>query len=79
MRLPKAPPLSNMWLSKYEPNKKDSVKLFESWMDDIVRTIKVDLIENKFVETDSLHTKLKFTLEVERNKKTFILRYVHWA
>ena len=48
-------------------------------MDDIVRTIKVDLIENKFVETDSLHTKLKFTLEVERNKKTFILRYVHWA
>ena len=68
-----------MWLSKYEPNKRDSVKLFESWMDDIVRTIKVDLIENKFVETDSLHTKLKFTLEVERNKKTFILRYVHWA
>ena len=48
-------------------------------MDDIVRTIKVDLIESKFVETDSLHTKLKFTLEVERNKKTFILRYVHWA
>ena len=50
MRLPKAPPLSNMWLSKYEPNKRDSVKLFESWMDDIVRTIKVDLIETNLLK-----------------------------
>ena len=71
-----APPLSNIWLSKYEPNKKHSAKHFQRYMDDIVRTIKDDLIENKLVVINSLHPKIKFTLEVERNKKIFILRYV---
>ena len=44
MGSPPAPPLSNIWLSKYEPNIEDDAKLFELDMDDIVRTIKVDLI-----------------------------------
>ena len=44
MGSPPAPPLSNIWLSKYEPNIGDDAKLFELDMDDIVRTIKVDLI-----------------------------------
>ena len=73
MGSPPAPPLSNIWLSKYEPNVRDDAKLLERCMDDIVRKIKVDLIENKLVEINSLHPKLKFTLEVERNKKLSFL------
>ena len=66
---PPAPPLSNIWLSKYEPAIKDDAKLFERYMDDILRTIKESLIENKLSEINSLHPNLKFTLEVEQNGK----------
>ena len=44
MGLPPAPPLSNMWLSKYEPSIKNDAKLFERYMDDILRTINESLI-----------------------------------
>ena len=36
-------------------------------MDNILRTIKESLIDNKLSEINSLHSKLKFTLEVEQN------------
>ena len=62
-------PLSNIWRSKYEPAIKDDAKLFERYMDDILRTIKESLIENKLSEINSLHPNLKFTLEVEQNGK----------
>ena len=52
---PPAPPLSNIWLSKYEPAIKDDAKLFERYMDDILRTIKESLIDNKLSEIKSLH------------------------
>ena len=42
-------------------------------MDDIVRTIKVYFIQNKLFGINSLHPKLNFTLEVERNKKLSFL------
>ena len=42
--------LSNIWLLKYGPNIRDNAKLFEHYMDDIVRTIKFDLTEHKLVE-----------------------------
>ena len=63
MGSPPAPPLSNIWLSEYKPTIKDGVKLFDRYMDDILRTIK----EIKLPEINSLHTNLKFTLEVEQN------------
>ena len=66
MGSPPAPPLSNIWLSKYEPTIKDDAKLFERYMDDILRTIKENLIENKLSEINSSHPNLKFTLEVEK-------------
>ena len=44
MGSPPAPPLSNIWLSKYEPAIKDDAKLFERYMDNILRTMKEDLI-----------------------------------
>ena len=69
MGSPPAPPLSNIWLSKYEPAIKDDAKLFERYMDDILRTTKESLIENKLSEINLLHLNLKFTLEVEQNGK----------
>ena len=69
MGSPPAPQLSNIWLSKYEPAIKDDSKLFERYMDDILRTIKESLIENKLSEINSSHPNLKFTLEVEQNGK----------
>ena len=69
MGSPPTPPLSNIWLSKYEPAIKNDAKLFERSMDAILRTIKESLIENKLSEINSLHPNLKFTLEVEQNGK----------
>ena len=45
MRSPPAPLLSNIWLLKYKPSIKDDAELFDCYIDDIVRTIKVDLID----------------------------------
>ena len=58
MESPPAPPLSNIWLSKYEPAIKN----------DILR-IKESLIENKISEINSLHRNFKFALEVKQNGK----------
>ena len=69
MGSPPAPTLSNIWLSKYETAVKDDAKLFERYIDDILRTIKESLIENKLSEINLLHPNLKFTLEVEQNGK----------
>ena len=69
MGSPPAPLLANIWLSKYEPSIKDTSKLFERFMDDILRTISSNLIKAKLAEINSLHPKLKFTLEIEENKK----------
>ena len=35
-----APPLSNIWLSKYEPLIQDTAVIFERYMDDIIREMK---------------------------------------
>ena len=69
MGSPPAPPLSNIWLFKYESAIKDDAKIFELYMDDILRTIKENLIENKLSEINSLHPNLKFTLQIEQNGK----------
>ena len=39
----------------------------------IVRTMKVDLNENKLIEINLLYSKLKFTLEVEQNERLSFL------
>ena len=62
-----APPLANIWLSKFEQLIKDDAKLYERYMDDILRTIKRSLIEAKLQEINKLHQKLKFTIETEKD------------
>ena len=60
-----APPLANIWLSKFESDIKDDAKIFKRYMDDILRTIKAELIEAKLQAINDLHPNLKFTIEVE--------------
>ena len=56
-----APPLS-----KFEPDIKDDPKIFEGYMDDILKTIKAEMIETKLHAINGLHPNLKFTIEVEQ-------------
>ena len=62
-------PLSNRWLSKYEPNIWDDAKQFGSYIDGIARTIKKFLIQTKLNGINGLHPNSKFTLEVEAEGK----------
>ena len=66
-------PLSNIWLSKFEPNIRDDAKRVERYMDDILGTIKQQFIETKVKEINALHSNLKFTLEVEAERKMSFL------
>ena len=68
-----AQPLSNIWLSKFEPNIRDDAKRFERYMDDILGTIKQQFIETKLKEINVLHSNLKFSLEVEAGRKISFL------
>jgi hypothetical protein len=62
-----APPLANIWLSKYEPEIRDSAKIFERYMDDIIREIKRQEIEAILRRINQLHPTLKFTIEQEED------------
>ena len=62
-----APPLANIWLSKFEPIIRDTAVIFERYMDDIIREIKIQDIKAKLDQINQLHPKLKFTIEIEEN------------
>ena len=68
MGSPPAPLLANGWLSKYDERIKDSAKMYERYMDDILREIKVTKIDQKLGEINSYHPSLKFTIEREHQK-----------
>lgn len=68
-----APPLANIWLSKFEPIIRDSANIFERYMDDIIREIERAKIQEKLSEINQLHPKLKFTIEIEENGKLAFL------
>ena len=69
MGSPPAPQLANIWLANKEAQIKDDAKLFERYMDDIIRTIKVEDIDDKLNEINNLHPNLKFTIEYEKDGK----------
>ena len=49
------PQLANIWLANKEAQIKDDAKLFERYMDDIIRTIKAEDIDGKLTEINNLH------------------------
>ena len=62
-----APPLANIWLSKFEPMIRDTANIFERYMDDIIQEIKIQDIQAKLSQINQLHPNLKFTIEIEEN------------
>ena len=69
MGSPPAPQLAIIWLANKEAQIKDDAKLFERYMDDIIRTIKAEDIDKKLTEINNLHPNLKFTIEREKDGK----------
>ena len=69
MGSPPAPHLANGWLSQFENIIKENAKLYDRYMDDILREIKRALIEAKLKQINSLHKNLQFTLEMEEQEQ----------
>ena len=69
MGSPPAPHLANGWMSKFDRQIQGNAKLFTRYMDDILRDIKGDEIDNKLAEINNLHPNLTFTIEKENDGK----------
>ena len=69
MGSPPAPCLANIWLFTREPETRDDAKSFERYMDDIIRSIFENRIEEKVQQVNSLHENLQFTVERETDCK----------
>ena len=54
---PPAPDLANGWLSQFENLIKDDAKIYERYMDDILREIKCSQVEQKLEEINNIYTR----------------------
>lgn len=79
MGSPPAPHLANGWLSQFDNLIKDDAKIYDRYMDDILREIKRSRVEQKLKEINRLHKNLEFTLETEVDQKLSFLdmRLIH--
>ncbi|XP_057302874.1 uncharacterized protein LOC130637039 [Hydractinia symbiolongicarpus] len=73
MGSPPAPMLANGWLSKFDDIIKGDADLFARYMDDIIRNINKDKIQEKLNEINNIHPSLKFTIERENNREIAFL------
>ena len=69
MGSPLAPLLANGWMNKHDHKISDDAKLFSRYVDDVLRSIHKDRIEDKLAEINRLHPSLRFTIEVEENNQ----------
>ena len=69
MGSPPAPHLANGWLSQFENVIRDDARIYDRYMDDILRECKLTSVAPKLAEINSLHPNLQFTLEREENNK----------
>ena len=67
MGSPVAPMLANGWMSKFDTTIKGDATLFSRYMDDVLRDIRNNEIENKLEQINNLHPSLKFTVERQIN------------
>ena len=67
MGSPPAPHLANGWMSKFDNEIRGDAKLFSRYMDDILREIKKNEIDQKLEEINCLHPNLSFTIEKEKD------------
>ena len=67
MGSPPAPNLANGWLSQFDRVIKGESKLYSRYMDDVLKEINTNTIDQKLEEINNLHPKLEFTLEREED------------
>ena len=77
MGSPPAPHLANGWMNQYDPHIEGKSKLFSRYMDDIMKEIKQDEIEQKLEEINALHPCLSFTIEREKEGKFLDMELTH--
>ena len=68
MGSPPAPHLANGWLSQFESTIRGDAKIYDRYMDDILREIERLRAMEKLEEINNLHKNLKFTMEVEEQE-----------
>ena len=73
MGSPPAPLIANCWISKFDPILRDNAVFFSRYLDDVVREIKKNSIEDKVKSINNLHPSLKFTYEEEYKKRISFL------
>ena len=69
MGSPPAPHIANGWLSQFDNAIQGNAKMFSRYMDDIIREIKKDDIDDKLVQSNNLHPNLAFTIEKKVKSK----------
>ena len=67
MGIAPAPHLANGWLSQFDDQIKGNSSLYFRYMDDVICISKIDKIDMKLDEINTLHPSLKFTVEKEVN------------
>ena len=67
MGSPPAPMLANGWLSSFESTIRKDSKVYHRYMDDILKDMKKNEIDQTLTEINELDDNLKFTLERESN------------
>lgn len=74
---PPAPLLANGWLSKFDKTLKGDAKLYQRYMDVILREIDKNKVETKLHEIKDLHPSLSFTIERENDTSIPFLDMLH--
>ena len=70
MGSPPAPLLANGWLNRYEKELKKEAVIYHRYMDDILRDIETDKIDEQLENVNKLKVpNLKFTIEREKNRE----------
>ena len=67
MGSPPAPHLANGWLSTFDKTIQGNSTLYHRYMDDIIRIIDNDVIDDELNKINNLHPCLSFTKELENN------------
>ena len=65
MGIPPAPPLANGWLYSFDERIGDNAKLYDRYVDDIIRSISRNHTDTKLDEINNFHPSLNFTIERE--------------
>ena len=73
MGSPPAPHFANGWLSQFENTIRENSDIYFRYMDDILQELSKNECEKKLDELNSLHPKLKFTIEREKEGELAVL------